>query len=95
MKRIVALLTALILLLSLAAAILCVSVAVLGILSAFGSFPKIANLLVAFGAALILLAAGLVFLMLFIWFLGGAIGGLIHGVISLGKKWCYKEVAAE
>ena len=70
-------------------------VAVLAITSAFGSFPKIANLLVALGAALILLAVGLLFLMLFIWFLGGAIGGLIHGVITLGGKWCYKEVAAE
>ena len=80
---------------SLAAAIACVVVAVLAITSAFGSFPKIANLLVALGAALILLAVGLLFLMLFIWLLGGAIGGLIHGVITLGGKWCYKEVAAE
>ncbi len=80
-------------LVSLAAAALCFTVAVLGIISAFGSFPKIANLLVALGAALILIAFGLIFLMLFIWFLGGAIGGLINGVISLAGKWCYKEVA--
>ena len=82
-------------LVSLAAAALCFTVAVLGIISAFGSFPKIANLLVALGAALILIAFGLIFLMLFIWFLGGAIGGLINGVISLGGKWCYKEVAVQ
>ena len=39
-------------------------------------------------------AVGLVFLMLFIWFLGGAIGGLVNGLITLGGKWCYKEVPA-
>lgn len=82
-------------LLSLAAALLCFAVAVVGIIAAFGGFPKIANLLVALGVAMILLAIGLVLLMLFIWFLGGAIGGLINGVISLGGRWCYKEVAAE
>ena len=80
---------------SLAAAGVCIAVAVLLVTSALGSFPKIANLLVALGAALILLAVGLVFLMLFVWFLGGAIGGMINGIISLGGKWCYKEVPAE
>ena len=73
----------------------CIAVAVIAVTSALGSFPKIANLLVALGAALILLAVGLVFLMLFIWFLGGAIGGIISGLVSLGDKWCYKEVPAE
>ena len=82
-------------LVSLAAAIACITVAVLGVTSALGSFPKIANLLVALGAALILLAIGLVFLMLFVWFLGGAIGGTINGLITLGGKWCYKEVPVE
>lgn len=82
-------------LVSLAAAIACITVAVLGVTSALGSFPKIANLLVALGAALILLAVGLVFLMLFVWFLGGAVGGMINGLISLGGKCCYKEVPAE
>ncbi|MGX8692747.1 MAG: hypothetical protein ACSW8E_03215 [Clostridia bacterium] len=82
-------------LVSLAAAFVCITVAVLAVTSALGSFPKIANLLVALGAALILLAVGLVFLMLFIWFLGGAIGGVINGLISLGGKWCYKEVPAK
>ncbi len=80
---------------SLAAAAACIIVAVLAVTSALGSFPKIANLLVALGASLVLLAVGLVFLMLFVWFLGGAIGGLINGLITLGGKWCYKEVPAE
>ena len=82
-------------LVSLAAAIVCITVAVLAVTSALGSFPKIANLLVALGAALILLAVGLVFLMLFVWFLAGAIGGMINGLITLGGKWCYQEVPAE
>ncbi len=80
---------------SLGVALACIVVAVLGISVALTSFPKIANLLVAFGAALILLAVGLVFLMLFVWFLGGAIGGLINGLITLGGNWCYKEVPVE
>lgn len=80
---------------SLAAAAACIIVAILAISSSLASFPKIANLLVALGAALILLAVGLVFLMLFIWFLGGAIGGMINGLITLGGKWCYKEVPAK
>lgn len=80
---------------SLAAAVACIVVAVLAISSSLVSFPKIANLLVALGAALILLAVGLVFLMLFVWFLGGAIGGVINGLVNLGSKWCFKEVPAE
>lgn len=80
---------------SLAVSVACIAVAVFAVTSSIGSFPTIANLLVAIGAALILLAFGLLFLMLFVWLLGGAIGGLISGVISLGGKWCYKEVAAE
>ena len=78
----------------LAVAAACVVVAVFGVTSAFGSFPKLANLLVALGVALVLLALGLLFLMLFIWFIGGAIGGWIRALIALGGKWCYKEVAA-
>ena len=65
------------------------------IVSSIGAFATIANLLVAIGAALILLAVGLVFLMLFVWFIGGAIAGLVRGLISLGRKWCYKEVPAK
>ncbi|MBR3294535.1 MAG: hypothetical protein IKI69_08980 [Oscillospiraceae bacterium] len=79
----------------LAVAIGCGTLAILTIVAALGSFPKLANLLVALGAALILLAFALLMLMLFIWLLGGAIGGLIHGVIALGGKCCYKEVSVE
>lgn len=80
---------------SLAAAAGCVIAAVLAVLSSIGTFPKIANLLVALGAAVIVFALGILFLMLSIWLFGGAMGGLVRGVIALGGKWCYKEVDAE
>ena len=38
------------------------------------------------------LALGLLLLWLFVWFVGGAIGGLIRAVTELGRKWCYEEV---
>ncbi len=79
---------------SLGASAMSIISGILTISYAIGSFPTLANLLVVLGAALVLLALGLVFLMLFIWFLGGAIGGVIRGVIKLGRKWCWKEVAA-
>ena len=44
---------------------------------------------------LCLLALALLFLWLFVWFIGGAIVGLIHGLCVLGGKWCYKEVAVQ
>ena len=42
-----------------------------------------------------LLALALLFLWLFVWFIGGAIVGLIHGLCVIGGKWCYKEVAVQ
>lgn len=64
-------------------------------LAAIGSgFAVIADILVMIGIALILLAIALLFLWLFIWFIGGAMVGLVNGVISLGRRWCYKEVEA-
>ncbi len=77
---------------SLVAGAVCISVSAMIIISSIGTFHMIANLLVAIGAALILLAVGLVFLMLFVWFIGGAIAGVVRGLIALGRKWCYKEV---
>ena len=43
-------------------------------------------------AVIMILALGLLFLWLFIWFIGGPIVGLVRGVMALGGKWCYKEV---
>lgn len=63
-------------------------------MSAFNGFPKLADILIVLGTAVIVLALGLLLLWLFVWFVGGAIGGLIRGVIALGRKWCYKEVSA-
>ena len=63
-------------------------------MSAFSGFPKLADILIVLGTAVVVLALGLLLLWLFVWFVGGAIGGLIRGVIALGRKWCYKEVSA-
>lgn len=62
--------------------------------AAFSGFPVLADILVVLGCAIILLALGLLFLWLFVWFVGAVIGGLIRWVVQLGGKWCYKEVAA-
>lgn len=61
---------------------------------AFGSFVIFADILVVMGTGLVLLALGLLFLWLFVWFIGGAIAGMINGAIKLGGKLCTKEVAA-
>ena len=62
------------------------------LVAAFSGFPKLADILIVLGAAIIVLAVGLLFLWLFVWFIGGAICGLIRGVIELGRRWCYEEV---
>ena len=53
-----------------------------------------ADILIVLGCAIVTLALGLLFLWLFIWFVGAVIGGLIRWVVQLGSQWCYKEVAA-
>ncbi len=63
-------------------------------MSAFSGFPKLADILIVLGTSVVVLALGLLLLWLFVWFVGGVIGGLIRGVVNLGRKWCYKEVAA-
>lgn len=82
-------------LLFLALAVGVVSLGVLVFSSAFSGFAVFADILVVLGAALAILALGLLCSWLFVWFIGGAITGLIRGVFHLGSKWCYKEVAAE
>lgn len=62
--------------------------------SAVGAFTMFADVMVVLGAALVILAVGLLLLWIFVWFVGGAIAGLINGIIKLGGKWCYKEVPA-
>ena len=39
------------------------------------------------------LALAILFLWTSIWFLFGAIPGIVRGIIELGREWCYKEVA--
>ena len=79
-------------LLSLSLAICFVSGGVLVLTAAFGGFAIFADLMVILGLAIILLAVGLLLTWLFIWFIGGAIAGLIRGLFELGGKWCFKEV---
>lgn len=62
--------------------------------SAFGAFTIFADVMVVLGAALVVLALGLLFLWIFVWLVGGAIAGLINEIIKLGGKWCFKEVSA-
>ena len=62
------------------------------LVAAFSGFPKLADLLIVIGISVIVLAIGLLLLWVFVWFVGGAIGGLIRAVTELGRKWCYEEV---
>ena len=82
-------------LLCLALAICLVSGGVLVLTAAFGGFAIFADLMVILGLAIILLALGLLLTWLFIWFIGGAIVGLIRSLCHLGGKWCYKEVPVQ
>jgi len=71
------------------AAILC---GVVLVSAAFHGFAVFADIMVVLGVALVLFALGLLFLWTAIWFVGGAIVGVVHGVAALCDKWCYKEV---
>ena len=77
--------------LGLAAAGLCLGFS--GLVAAFTSFPVFADILLVFGLALVLAALGLLLFWCFVWFLAGAIPGLIRGVCGLARKLCYREVA--
>lgn len=62
---------------------------------AFGSFAIFADILVVLGTGLVIIALAVLFLWIFIWFIGGAIAGFVNGVIKLGDRFSSKEVAAE
>ena len=74
----------------LAATGLCVGFA--GIVEAFTAFSVFADMLLVFGLAIALAAFGLLLFWVFIWFLGGAIPGVIRSACRLGGKLCYREV---
>lgn len=78
--------------LALAVAVVASGSAVL--IASFAGFAVFADILVMLGIALVILAFGLLFTWLFVWFIGGAIVGLVKSIIALGRKWCYKEVPA-
>ena len=66
-----------------------------GFAATFTGFAVLADILVVAGASLILLSLALLFLWMFVWFIGGGIVGLIRGLCALGGSWCYKEVAVQ
>lgn len=77
---------------------LAVSTAYLGmylISTSFASFAVIADTMAVFGCGLAAAALALLFVWLFIWFLGVVIPGLIRGLCRLGRKICCKEVAVQ
>ncbi len=76
-------------------AVTCAYVGVSTIGMCFGSFAVIADTMAVFGGGLALCALALLFVWLFIWFLGGAIAGFIRGLCRLGRKICCKEVAVQ
>ena len=63
-----------------------------GVAEAFTAFSVFADILLVFGLALALAAFGLLLFWCFVWFLGGAIPGVIRGACSLARKLCYREV---
>ena len=68
---------------------------VMAVTSAFSSgIAVFADIMVIIGMAFILLALGLLALWIAVWLVGGAMVGLVRGLINLGGKWCYKEVEA-
>ena len=63
-----------------------------GVVEAFTAFSVFADMLLVFGLALAIAAFGLLLFWCFVWFLVGAIPGLIRGACRLGGKLCYREV---
>lgn len=59
--------------------------------AAFGGFAVFSDVMVVLGASLVIMAIGLLLFWVFVWFIGGAIAGLINAVIRLGSKICYGE----
>lgn len=72
----------------LAVSLILITVGFQAITTAFGGFAVFADIMVVLGGALVVISLGLLALWTFIWFIGGAIVGLINAVIRLGGKFC-------
>lgn len=86
-------------LLCVGAALIAVAAAAIGsgvfaVSLAFSGMAVFADIIMTIGVALVCFAAGVLFLWLALWFLIRCVGGLVRGILHLGKKWCYKEVSA-
>ena len=91
-------LLALLLALTLVSVVAAVAMIALGatlILAAFSGFAVLADILLLFGAAIVALSLGLVFLWVAIWIVCSVMVGLVRSVRELSIKWCSKEVPAE
>ena len=91
-------LLALLLTLTLVSVVAAVATIALGatlILAAFSGFAVLADILLLFGAAIVALSLGLVFLWVAIWIVCSVMVGLVRSVRELSIKWCSKEVPAE
>lgn len=60
---------------------------------AFSGMTLFADIIMTIGMALVCFAFAVVLLWLAVWFAIWSIGGLVRGIIRLGRKWCYKEAA--
>lgn len=78
-------------LLFLALAIFTGAVGVNVITAAFGGFSVFADIMVVLGIGFAIVALAVLMLWVFIWFICGAIAGLINGAIRLGGKICCRE----
>ena len=65
------------------------------VVAAFSGFAVLVDILLLLGAAIVVLALGLLLLWLGIWLIGVVMTGLVRGVKELCVKWCWKEVPAE
>ena len=71
-----------------------ISSGVFAVSLAFSGMAVFADIIMTIGVALVCFAVGVLFLWLALWFLIWSVGGLVRGILHLGKKWCYKEVSA-
>ena len=75
----------------LTAAAIAIGFGALALTAAFSGFAVFADILVVLGAALLLLAFGLLFLWIFVWLIGGVMVSFVKSVVRLGKRLCTKE----
>ena len=79
----------------LAAAAAIVDIGVNILTFALSGIAIIADVLISLGAALVVLAVGLILLWFALWLIIVSVRGLVRGIVSLGKKFCVREVVTD